>query len=396
MNFYWLWFKRVLFSFKTLFQLSTLFSLFGLILAVASLTVATLAIQGFSSGLEKVLVDKQGHLRLQTKPVSKKQILEDIEAYKDLISNQALFLSFEGLILKDKKFKGVLFEAIEDEKIKKFSFLKNYISTGNLNFSEPFLFVGFSLAKELNLKIGSDVLVIVSKSESSYFSRKLFQFKVADLVDFGRHEFNSRLVLMPLSSSQLLGRNQVSGVNLWLKNQDQTEILKQRLKQTLNDSYFISSWKDIDQNFFEIIESDKKIIFFVLFILIIVAGFNISSSLFVQVFRKTKEISILKAMGITGNTIKKLFLFNGLVLGIIGIGLGGLLGLSVCYILVFIQNKWHFIPSNIYQINEIVWNWKSLDLLFVFLASLFVVVLSSVLPARKAYKMDIKAGLSHN
>ena len=88
MNFYWLWLKRVLFSSKTIFQFSALFSLFGLVLAVASLTVALLAFNGFSSGLEKALVEKQGHLRIQTaSPIAPEKILEDIEGYKDFLIN---------------------------------------------------------------------------------------------------------------------------------------------------------------------------------------------------------------------------------------------------------------------------------------------------------------------
>ena len=395
--FYWLWLKRVLFSSKTIFQFSALFSLFGLILAVASLTVAILSVNGFSSGLEKTLVDKQGHLRIQAKNnIFKEELLEDITDYKDFFSNQALFLSFEALILHEGRFKGVFFEAVQDEKLKSFSFLKNRILEGDLESSEPFVILGSTLAQELNLSVGSEVLVIVSQSEDSYFSRKQSQYKVSALVDFGRHEFNSRFVLMPLSSAQVLGMDKVSGVSLWLKRKDQTDFLNKRLKNTLEDSYFVSSWKDMDKNFFEVIESDKKIIFFVLFILIIAAGFNVSSSLFVQVFRKTKDISILRAMGAKKGTIRNLFLLNGLILGAFGTALGIFVALLLCYMLIFIQNRWRFLPAKVYKINEIVLDWQSMDMLLIFIVSLIVVILSSFLPANRAYKMNVKTGLSYD
>lgn len=396
MSFYWLWLKRVLFSSKTIFQFSALFSLFGLILAVASLTIAILVVNGFSSGLEKALVDRQGHLRLQAdNNVFKEDILEDIANYKKFIANQALFLSFEGLILNGPHFKGVLFEAVEDEKLKSFPFLKNRILKGNLEHSEPFVIIGSALAKELKLTLGSSSSVIVSQSEDSYFSRKQFRFTVAGIADFGRHEFNSFFVLMPLSSAQSLGMDKVSGISLWIKNKNQLGLLKQKMKNSLKGSYSIHSWKDLDRAFFEVIESDKKIIFLVLFILIIVAGFNVSSSLFVQVFKRTKDISILKSLGAKKSLVRNLFLLNGLIFGFLGSAIGIFTGLFLCHILVFIQNKWRLIPEQIYKVNELVLDWQNHDLLFVFIASVTIVILSSLLPARRAYKMNIRTGLYH-
>ena len=397
MNFYWLWLKRILFSSQTVFQFSALFSFFGLILAVASVTVALLAVEGFSSGLEKALIGRQGHLRIQAKDhIFKEELLEDISAYKDFFANQVLFLSFEGLILRDSRFKGVVFEAVEDEKLKSLSFLKKHILEGDLESSEDFVVLGSDLARELKVSVGSLVSVIVSRSEDSYFSKKQARFKVSAIADFGRHEFNSSFVLMPLSSAGSLGFNQISGVNLWIKNQDQASFLKHKLESSLEDFYFVRLWKDMDRSFFEVIESDKKIIFFILLILIVSAGFNVSSSLFVQVFRKTKDISILKAMGAKRGLIRNLFLFNGLVVGFFGSAIGILAGLFVCYMLIFIQNKWRLIPAKIYQVNEIVWDWRNSDLLLIFIASLIIVILSSLLPANRACKMNVKTGLSHD
>ena len=396
MNFYWLWMRRVLFSPKNIFQWGSLFSLFSLILSVASLTVALLVFNSVSSSLENILIDKQGHLRIQAKEnLSKKKLLEDMEVYEEFFSDKALFLSFEGLILHGRRFKGVLFEGVQDEKLKSLSFLKNRILEGDLESPGPFLVVGSNLAEELKLSAGSSAEVIVSQAKDSVFSRKQARFKVGAVADFGRHEFNSSFVLMPLSSVPVLGFDQISGASLWLKHKVQIHTLKQDMEKTLEDFYVVQSWKDMDRAFFAVVESDKKIIFFVLLILIISAGFNVSSSLFVQVFRRTKDISILKTMGAKRKVIRNLFLLNGLILGFFGTAIGILLGLLMCHALVFIQNKWHFIPAKVYQVHEIVWDWQSSDLLLVFIASLIIVILSSLLPAARAYKMNIKMGLSY-
>ncbi|MCY4321775.1 MAG: FtsX-like permease family protein [Bdellovibrionaceae bacterium] len=395
MSFYILWLKRVLFSAKTVFQFSSLFSLFGLILAVASLTVAVLVVNGFSSGLEKTIVDKQGHLRIQSEAdVLKEDLLELTEDYEDFFEQKVFFLFFEALLIKDQLFKGVFFEAIEDEKLKLFSFFKNRMLEGNLDFSSPSIILGSELAKELRLSSGSKASIVISQAEN--FLRKQAQFKVAGIIDFGRYEFNSFFAVMPLSSSKFLGFDKVSGMSLWLKDKKKVDVLKKELSQILPPYYSVQSWRDVDKAFFEIIESDKKIIFLVLFILIISAGFNVSSALFIQVFKRAKEINILKAMGLKKTAVRNLFLLNGFILGIFGSFFGLILGLLVFALLIFLQSQWDFIPAQSYQINEIAWAWSFSDILQIFLISLFVIVLSSVFPAIRAYKMNVKRGLSYD
>ena len=397
MNFYTLWLRRVLFSSQTLFQFSSFFSLFGLVLAVASLTVALLAINGFSAGLERILVNRQGHILVQpAEPSSREEILEELSFYKDEIEKELFFLSFETLLVKDSSFKGVLLEAIEDDKIKELSFLKTSLIEGSLESSTESLFIGSELANILNLSVGSKVSAVVAESEDSLFSRRRAEFQVGAILDLGRHDFNSSFALLSLSSARKIGFDKLSGVKLWLKDGEQSLPLTRELSQSLPPSYSVKSWRSADPVFFEIIQSDKKIIFFVLIILVISAGFNVSSSLFIQVFKRTKEINLLKSLGVESSHLRNLFLLNGLILGIVGSFLGLLLGLLTCWLLILVQNKWSFLPSQTYQISEFVWEWSFSDLFLIFFLSLFVIVLSSVLPARKACKMNIKTALSYD
>ena len=404
MNLYSLWLKRILFSSQTLFQFSSLFSLFGLVLAVASLTVALLAINGFSAGLEMILVNRQGHVLVKPSiPASKEDIWEDLSFYKKDIKKELFFFSFEALLVKENSFKGVLFEAIEDDKLKELSFLKNNLIEGSLDLSQKkdlkspsHLFIGSELAKILNLSVGSKVSAVIAGLEDPLFSRKRADFQVGAILDFGRHDFNSSFALVPLSAVQKLGFHKFSGVKLWFKDAGQSLPLSEEISQSLSSSYSVKSWMSADPVFFKIIQSDKKIIFFILIVLVISAGFNVSSSLFIQVFKRTKEINLFKALGVESSQLRNLFLLNGLILGVVGSTLGLLLGLFVCWLLILIQNKWSIIPAQTYQINEIVWEWSFSDLFLIFFLSLFVIVLSSFLPARKACQVNIKKALSYD
>jgi len=396
--FYWLWFRRVLLSPRYMFQFSSVFSLLSLILGVASLTTAVLAINGFSLSLEKAIVDMSGHILVSLdSPKKEQEVAKDVAPYDSFIKDQLSFLSSEGLIFHSKKFKGVRIEGFKTHQLQSSQFLKNRILKGNLNNSRDFLIIGTSLAKELDLKIGSSVPLIISdRGDDLYFSRKQKIFKIQAIGDFGRYDFNSGYVLMPLSSLQNLTqkRHYISGMRLWLKHSKLTESLSLQMSQKMDTkNYMISSWKDIDRSLFEVIDMDKKIIFLVLFILILAAGFNVSSSLFIQVFKKTKDISILRSLGGTQTFIRNLFLLNGLVLGLVGICLGLLLGWSICYGLIMLQDIWNFIPEEVYQVNQIILQWDMKDFLFIGCSSLIIVLLSSILPAKKAYQMQITKGL---
>ena len=396
MNFYLLWAKRSLFSLRAMFQFSALFSLFGLVLSVACLTLVILVIEGFSSALEDSMVSRQGHLRVVAhRPLPKRQILQDMAPYKDKILNQVPFAEFEGLIVKGDQFKGAIFEAVEDKSLKTSPFLKNRIfNKGKGNPSGLFLIPGAGLAEELKLKPGDTVKALAPPLDNSHRLMRSASVKIEAIADFGRHEFNSYLSIAPLSLTKKLGMKGVSGLNIWLKQKSQTDWLKKQIQKDSQGFYSVSSWKDKDKAFFQVIESDKKIIFFVLFVLIAAAGFNISGSLFVQVFRKTKDISILKALGAGNKTIRNIFLLKGMFLGCVGTTAGVFFGLCLCRLLIFAQNKWQIIPESIYKISSLSFQWQSLDILLLWGAGLAVALFSSVWPAKRALRMSVTQGLS--
>ena len=383
---------------KYIFQFSSLFSLLSLVLGIASLTTALLFINGFSLGLEKAIVDMSGHVIVVIKEEKhKREILESLSPYDKFIETKSLFLSSEALVLDSKKFQPLMIEAIEDKHIQNSDFLDNRILKGKMQASKDFILIGKALSEQMNLQVGSSLPIIVFDKEQSYFSRKKQTFKVGAIADFGRYDFNSRYVITSLSNLQNLKEktNQVVGARLWLKDKNQAEFVTALMNDSLENNYEAYSWKDLDRNFFEVIEADKKIIFFVLFILILAAGFNVSSSLFVQVFQKTKVIGILKSMGAKESLIRNIFILQSLVIGFIGVLLGMVLGWFLSLLLIELQNKMGFIPQEVYQVNQIVLEWKNSDMAFIFFSSLIVVIISSLIPARRACKLHITEALAY-
>ena len=396
--FYRIWFRRLLLSPRDIFQLTSLFSVVSLILGVAVLTTALLAVNGFSLSLQKVIVDRNGHLVFLTereRPVEK--VLEKIQPYGSDVTNRVPFLSFEGLILTSREMKGVIFEGMDFKSLS--ADLKSRILKGKMDFEKPVVILGSALAKDLKVSVGSSLQGVVLESvRGRSFSRKKKSFVVGSVTDFGKHDLNSRYVLMSLDTAQKFtgGGRKISGARLWLKDGKKAESISRILNyQHAHRGYRAVSWMDMEKSFFHIIRSDKKIIFLVLLILIIAGGFNVSSALFVQVLKKTGEIGILKAVGAGDGFILRIFLLRGLLLGCVGGILGLFTGSAVFRALMFFQKKWNFFPGEIYQISEVAFQWKTWDLALVFIVTLIVVLLAGVLPARRACRVSIKDSLNY-
>ena len=481
--FYKLWIKRVLLSSGRLFQPGARFSLLSLILGVSALTTAVLTVEGFSNGLKRAVQDISGHILILTEePVATEVFHKILQPYEEKIQNRTDFLSFEGLILKDGAFKGALFEGAD------FASLQNnprfLQRLGGLppppSESPPFLIVGRALAKELQLSVGSSVVVAaphqggggkIAHGAGARLSRKA-SFKIAAIADFGRHALNARYVLTSLPAARKLkappgaffkgavstsgpiadgrrelppsassrvfskeafstggpiadrrrelppsasagalsaaetaegeasakdlsktGGGALSGSRLWLKNPDLAEATAEALRAA-NPFLSVASWRDMERRFFDVIEMDKQVIFFVLLVLVAAAGFNVSGALFTAVFRRTREISVLKAMGASPRLIAGLFLMEGFFLALMG-AIGGIgLGYSVCRALFWFQEKRNFIPAGVYPVNEIpVRLTGSSDIPLVFASALAVSLTASLFPAVQAYRKDVADGL---
>ena len=394
-HFLFLWFKQVLFFSKNIFRSSSLFSLLSLILAVAFLTVALFVVNGFSSSLQKSLMDINGHIMIVSdKALPKTHFLNLLHEHNSKIKKKNIFLSFEGLLLKSQQFKGVMFEGVSFKNLP--SVFKNRILKGSVPKKKKGLIVGQALAQELELEIGSSLQAIIPSQDSTLRKRSQ-KLPVLAIMDFGRYDLNSRYVFIPLSLGQKLSNQfrKVSGVRMWLKKESQTDSLISTIRHNMPENYQIFSWKELERAFFKMIEMDKKIIFFVLLLLILVAGFNVSSSLFVTVFEKTKEISILKAMGASSSLLFSIFLLQGLVIGIIGSLLGIFLGTGIFFSLIELQKKWVFIPEDIYKVNPIHTEWYYGDFVILIAVTLCITLLASFLPARRACLLDVKSGLNY-
>ena len=266
---------------------------------------------------------------------------------------------------------------------------------------KPFeVVLGKQLASHLNLDVGSVFYISYAKLvNQKEWLPKARKFSVSGIINLGRHDFNSRYALTSLSSVQsIVGRKPDEAMGFRLRFQDDSVVSDSFfsfLKENLSSAFWIQDWKAINYNLFTAIKMEKVLIFFILLILVVAAGFNVSNQLFLGVLKRFHDIGILKAMGAKSYLIIQIFLIPGLVISIVGTAIGLLLGVSICYMLFHLYDIWgNLIPSDVYQLNTIILDFRWQDFTAIFLFSVCIGLLSSVIPIKKALKLSPKEGLS--
>ena len=396
-----IWLKRLLFSSKNILKLKTFLSFAGLALGVSCLVVTMTVMSSYETTLKKTLIDYTGHILLAQKDrgVQEQTLLKKLQPYRDQFESYTPYVSVEALAVADGALSGIFLEGMDQEH--HISHLKERLIEGDF-FNQPDqAVVGRELAHHLNLQTGSSFSIVVSHSDSfkkNIWQTRLKNFTVSGIVDLGRHDFNSRYVVVSLPElQQLLGMEHlISGLKIRLKEDKIQQNLIKNLKEKLGSRFIVQDWRSINENLFTAIEMEKFIIFFVLLVLIVAAGFNISNQLFIDVLRRFRDIGILRAMGAGSAIIVQLFFIQCLIISVIGTLIGFIFGLLISYGLFVFYDVWGALaPSDIYKINKIVLDFRLMDFVMIFIFSISISLLGSLIPIKKALSLSPKEGLGY-
>ncbi|MDE0151240.1 MAG: FtsX-like permease family protein [Bdellovibrionales bacterium] len=390
-SFLFIWLKR--FSLKNLFHMENAVSLLGLALAVMCLAITMTVMSSYETTLRKSLISHTGHINL-IRVDGKKASFSDIKPYvKEM--KVLPFISAEALALSDGELSGVLIEGLPLDRVDQVLNLRSRVTEGSL-MEKPFqAVIGKKLAHRFNLQINSSFYLAVPNDAHLPQLKKL---QVAGIADLGQYDFNSRYIAVSLNSAkELLNTSELTGFRLLLNSEKHLDSHLKQLREHLSASYLVQDWKYIHKNLFEAIQMEKVIIFIVLLILIIAAGFNMSNQMLLQVLKRFHDIGILKAMGARPAIIVQMFLIRTAIVSILGIMLGFLTAVAVCYGLFGFYNVWgYLIPSDVYQLNQIILDFRGWDFLSIFVFSILICLFSSWIPIRKALKLSPCEGLRFN
>lgn len=385
---------------------STLLSLLGMALGVASLVVSMAVVSGFQSTLERTVIDVVGHMSVtKSGTYSKNTINDEIDPLLSDIKASVPFLTLKAVFAERGNVKGVVVEGVDPSQINQVTKLEKLLIHGNFDLTEkqgvPGILVGKELFQNAGLKIGDLIRLVIPVSEgvdATEFRSKLARFQIRGVVHFGHHEFDTRYMITELKAAQQFGEvgDRISGVRYLLSDSESALSAKVKILGELGYSYQVDTWKDYNKNLFEAAALEKLIIFFVLLIIVIAACFNISATLFVSVVRRFQDISILKTLGASSKEIRQIFNLWGLFMGAIGSLLGLALGYALCLAFEYSQNKWGFILGSIYKLDHIDFELRFWDSIVILVVSMLICLVATWAPATRGSRLPPAEGLRYD
>jgi lipoprotein-releasing system permease protein len=365
-------------------SLISIISILGVAIGVASLIVVIAVMTGFDRDLRDKIVGNYSHITVSSfNGIDRSEYnwIKEQVALNPHVRGISPYLQGQVFVIDGNRFFATALKGIEPDNELKVSQINKYMSEGSLaNLRGESVVLGKELASFLGLRLGSK-LSINSPSGIPY------NLKVIGIFNSGMYDYDMNLILTDLNMAQdiFMLKDKVGAISIKLDNLYLAEEVKKDLNSTLDRKYNLSTWIEKNRNFFAALKLEKLTMFIILTLIILVASFNIISTLMVMVVEKTKDIGILKAIGMNSRSIRKIFTWEGLMIGSLGIFLGTAIGLILCALL----KKYQFIklPQDIYYIDKLPVALDWLDISLIILSALLIALLSTIYPASKAARL---------
>ena len=384
-------------------SISAWFSLLGIMLGVATLIVVMSVMNGFRTELVDRILGINGHLIIYsknertipnyTKIINKILDTPNVVAVTAHLEGQALAKnknSISGVIIRgsnwsDLAAKKLLWKSLNQSTISNFKDKQNII-------------MGYRLGQKLNLKVGDFVsLISPNGMETALGVLPVNQnFKVGGFFDMGMYEYDNNFIFIPWEKAELfLSTNNIAhGIEVFLKDQKLTSSVNLQLQSKLNKNLIVIDWKKRNSSFMNALAVEKNVMFVILTLIILVAAFNIISSMIMLVQTKKADIALMRTMGASQYLIIKVFMLTGSIIGFLGTFVGVLLGVFVSMNIETIRQLitsmfgQELFSAEIYFLSKLPSNININEVLIVICISIFLTLLASIFPAWKASKIS--------
>jgi lipoprotein-releasing system permease protein len=392
--------SRYLFSKKHISLISTLtaISVTGVTIGTALLIVVLSVFNGFFEVIKGFLLQNDPDIRIESTEANSFLFTDDMQQKLSSIpevSRFALYVQGKALLAFERNNDKVVdVKGVNPEEYFQINLLNQNVTSGAIDLGvlnrQPGMLVSEQLMGELNLNVGDQVVLLsadgMRKSLTQFSLPRRYRFEVRGV--YSRLQIaESPAVFIDIEAAQRLFemRHTVSGIDLRIQNSDRAEAVKEKIQSQLGTEYSISTWYDLQRPLYDIMYIEKWSSYLVLMIIVIVAVLNIVGSLFMIVIQKNRDIGVLLTMGFTPSDIKRVFVKQGLYIGLIGCVIGGGLGL----LLSWMQKEYGLIKlSSAFIIDAYPVNINFLDISIILLGSLVLCLLASWYPARRASMID--------
>ncbi len=376
----------------------SIFSFIGISLGVAVLIIVMSVMNGFRSELINKIVGFNSHVTVEpyensinTEKLNNKEL--------NSISNELIFSNSGEAVVINKNFtKGLILRGYSKNDFPKIAVTKgnNFIGNSN-NLENNNISIGKELSFDLNLKIGDKIMIMSSSGIQTIIGDlpKQQAFIVSSIFDSGIADFDRNVSFININTLESFFGLKSKDRNLEIYLKNPTKIEKQKIKiQKIFESEFIYTWSDMNSSLFSALKVERNVMFIILSLIIIVAAFNIISGLTILVKNKTREIAILKSIGVLNKSITKIFFLVGVIIGtsatLFGIFLGVMFSLYIENLREFLSNIFNIslFPEEIYFLSTMPSEINPFSIFIISICSIIVTILVSIFPAIKASKLD--------
>ena len=376
----------------------TIISVLGVMVGVMALVVVLSVMNGFSSDLMSKILGVNSHvlvLNLGGTFSGYQPVAEKVEKMDGVVAVTP-FVYTQVMLNNAGRVSGAVLRGVDPKtagKVVSFDAMIKEGSLSSLDESEkgvPGMIIGSELAKQIGAAPGSLVTVISPEGKLTPLGRtpNTQRFKVTAIFDSGMYEYDASMVYISLKEAQrfLALGDSVTGLELNVKEVYQADVIAKKIQKELGYPYWTKDWKLMNRSLFSALKLEKLTMFVILTMIVLVGALNIISTLVMVVMEKTRDVAILRAMGATAKSVMSIFMFQGILVGIVGTAAGLLSGLGICHLLS--RYKFISLPSDVYYISKLPVQVVFSDVAVVAAAAVVISFLATLYPAWYASRLN--------
>ncbi|MCX5835642.1 MAG: lipoprotein-releasing ABC transporter permease subunit [Deltaproteobacteria bacterium] len=393
----------------------TFISIAGIFLGVAALIIVLAVMNGFENDLRNkilginshiVLMQYSGAMRDYQKVMEKISEVDGVVASTPFIYTQAMLKNggrTGGVVLRgmatDSAPKVINLGRMQEGSLDNLSERhRSTLKLGKENSELPGIVIGKELAKNMGLFLFETVNIISPMGMATPMGMipRMKKFVVVGIFDSGFYEYDSTLAYLSLKDCQefLNMGEHITGIEIKVTDIYKADTIAKSIEKKLGFPYWARNWMEMNKNLFSALKLEKRVMFIILSLIVLVAAFNIITTLIMVVMEKSKDIAILKSMGATSKSIMKIFIIQGVTIGAVGTLLGCIGGLSVAFnlekISVFIEKLFGFkiLPGDVYYLSQLPSQVNYSDVVIIVIGTVLICFLSTIYPSRRASSLD--------
>ena len=377
----------------------SIISVAGVALGVMALIVVIAVMTGFGEEFRDKILGVNSHIVIQQfggaiqDPDS---AIATVKAHKDVVGVMP-YVYGQSMITTGSGGSGCVVRGIDPDSAKDVLALPNQMSAGTLdslnnpeNTATPGIIIGIQLARQLRVSMGDRLRLLSPSGTLSPIGilPKVKTLEVTGIFETGMFEYDSSLVYIPLQTAQKFFQTEktVHGLEVTVSTIDKAGFISEDLRLELGNLFIVKDWMSMNHNLFSALKLEKTAMFVILTLIVLVAAFNIVSTLIMVVMEKTRDIAILKAMGAHQKQILRIFMFEGLIIGLSGTIIGLISGLGICEILQ--RYKLIELPGNVYPMTTLPIKILPMDITIIGVSSIVITLLATLYPAWKGAKIE--------